>query len=158
MLNTRKRASLTPKILAGLLSNVKDSFYLIETGVIKSHSERNFLVNYQIETMLSSKLYGCVLVLGFRPRTEFRLVELASKFAKLWESAETIEVAGIPQVIKGIKLPARKEKLTIYRLENLVYIDLCPQLKKGCVYNYVRSQENPSQTLQNLLAGICKAN
>ena len=149
---------MSPKILAGLLSNVKDSFYLIETGVIKSHHERNFLTNYQIETMLLSKLYGCVLVLGFRPRTEFRLAELAPKFAKLWESAETIEVAGTPQVIKGIALPARKEKLTIYRLENLVYIDLCPQLKKACFYNYVRSQENPSQALLTLLAGICKAN
>ena len=140
MLNTRKKASLSPKILAGLLSNVKDSFYLIETGVIRSHSERNFLINHQIETMLQSKLYGCVVVLGFRPRSELQFVEVATKFANLWKSPESIEVAGTPQVIKGITMPARKEKLTIYRLANLVYIDLCPQLKKGTMYNYVISQ------------------
>ena len=42
----RKKAHLTPKIMTGLLSNVKDSFYLIDSGVVKKHQDRNQLINH----------------------------------------------------------------------------------------------------------------
>lgn len=62
----RKKASLTPKLLNALLSNVKESFYLIDNTVVRTLSDRNNLINSQIETLLDSKLYGAVMVLGLR--------------------------------------------------------------------------------------------
>jgi hypothetical protein len=64
---------------------------------------------------------------------------LKEKFVALWDSKEMIEVCGTPQVIKGLTMPARKEKFTIYKLHNLVYIDMCPTLEKSTVYNHIRS-------------------
>jgi len=40
--------------------------------------------------------------------------------------------------VNGIVLPARKERLTVYRVENLTYIDLSPTLIKSTIYAYLR--------------------
>ena len=61
-----KKASLTPKLLQGHLSNVKDSFYILENMVLSGMQTKIF-VNQHIELLLNSKLYGEVIVLGFRP-------------------------------------------------------------------------------------------
>jgi hypothetical protein len=58
-----KRASLAPKVMTGMLSNVKDSFYLIDHSVIKKHTDRTQWVSSQITQMKQSKLYGKVVVL-----------------------------------------------------------------------------------------------
>jgi len=62
----KKRASLTPKLLQGHLSNVKDSFYLIDNTVLSGIQTQAF-INQHIELLMNSKLYGEVIVLGFRP-------------------------------------------------------------------------------------------
>lgn len=66
----RKKASLTPKILNALLSNVKESFYLIDNTNIRTPQDRSQLINSQIETLLDSKLYGSVILIGLRKLTE----------------------------------------------------------------------------------------
>ena len=45
----RKKATLTPKIYQGLISNVKESFYLVDYTKSPDYSVRNYLTNYQIE-------------------------------------------------------------------------------------------------------------
>ena len=70
METTRKKAHLTPKILNGLLSNVRESFYLLDTGLLKSCERRTF-INWQIEQILNSKLYTQVIVVGLRPMHQF---------------------------------------------------------------------------------------
>lgn len=106
--------------------------------------------------MLTSKLYGQVVVIGLRPMSELRFSDLlAPKFSEWSKHTETVEVAGAaPLVIKGISMPARKEKLTIYKHENLVYIDLSPTLCKATVYQHVRSSSNPATALHTLLSQI----
>ena len=49
---------MTPKLFNALLSNVKESFYLIDNTVVRSSHDRNLLINSQIEALLDSKLYG----------------------------------------------------------------------------------------------------
>ena len=47
---------------------------------------------------------------------------------------EQVEVLGQVAVIKGIQMPARKEKLTVYKMDNFVFVELTPSLKSNTVY------------------------
>ena len=82
---TRKKAILSPKLFQAHLSNVKESLYLFDHTKVVGTAQRNFLINYQLETLLQSKLYGPVILLSFRSYDrEVRYIsqELQTKFSK----------------------------------------------------------------------------
>jgi len=79
----------------------------------------------------------------------------AAKYNALKESNETLEIAGEAQMIKGIKMPARKEKYSYSKVDNLTYIDLMPSFaSKGSLYKYIRMHENPGKALLEVLARL----
>lgn len=53
-------------------------------------------------------------------------------------------------------MPAKKERLQIYKLENLIYIDLSPTLKKGTPYTHIRLASAPFKSLWSILDSITK--
>ena len=83
------------------------------------------MINYQLETLLSSKLYGSVILISFRNfRTElaFQSSELREKFSKeeLASNSIKVEVQG-PSKFEGI--PGRKERLSIIQVDNLIIVN-----------------------------------
>ena len=102
----RKKATLTPKIYQGLISNVKESFYLVDYTKSPDYSVRNYLTNYQIEQILTSTLFGTVILLNFRNLNQdlkFENSELSTKYsyANLLKTTITIELEGPKVAIPG---------------------------------------------------------
>ena len=62
----RKKAVLAPKLIQAHISNVKESFYLFDHSKATDQNIKNTLMNYQIESLLQSKLYGAVILVSFR--------------------------------------------------------------------------------------------
>lgn len=62
----RKKAVLASKLLQAHISNVKESFYLFDHSKATDQNIKNTLINYQIESLLQSKLYGAVILVSFR--------------------------------------------------------------------------------------------
>jgi len=90
-----------------------------------------------------------------RPIRELVFSQNSAKYNTLKENSQTLEIAGEAQVIKGIKMPARKEKYTYYRVDNLTYIDMMPSFaSKGSLYKYVRMHENPGKALLEIVAKL----
>ena len=93
--STRKKAVLAPRLLQAHLSNVKESFYLFDHSKALSQSIRNTLINYQVETLLQSNLYGAVILVSFRnfaQEMRFQNGELSEKFAEIAKNTLKIEV------------------------------------------------------------------
>ena len=117
------------------------------------------MINHQLETLLSSKLYGPVILLSFRNYARdvrFVNADFKAKFAlaNLAKNKVTVEVAG-PSLMKGV--PGRKERLSVCQVDNLIFVNLAPCLSRAdttSVYDYMRSQTNPAQTLRELLHAI----
>ena len=149
MVEVRKKAHLTPKLLQGHLSNVKDSLYLLDNTVLQSSSARHSFINQHIEIMASSKLYGDVILLSFRPVTELAFPRDETKLQGLQESK--IAVQGPKKVINGISLPGRKENLKCLKADNLTVIDLSPSLSKDTTYAFIRAASDPVESLISLL-------
>ena len=59
--------------------------------------------------------------------------------------------------IGGIAMPARKERFTVYKVENLTYIDLSPTLKKGTNYAYLRQSLSPLKSLVAVIESATKS-
>jgi len=96
----RKKATLTPKLFNALLSNVKDSFYLIDNTVLSSPVDKHNLINSQIEVLLDSKLYGTVIVLGLRKMSMMKFLkqDFQQKFSRdeLKSHIEKVELQAAP--------------------------------------------------------------
>ena len=109
-----RKAKLTPKLLQAHLSNVKDSFYLLDNTALPTPAHRRTLVNQHIEIMLTSKLYGAnVILIALRRKEDlsFAREDLRTKYKDLAASHQTIEVQGPKTIMKGIQMPGKKEKL-----------------------------------------------
>lgn len=107
--------------------------------------------------MLTSKLYGQVVLIALRPASQLTFTDLTSSKYQDWQkNTETVDVpsSAPPMVVKGITMPARKEKLTIHKHENLCVLDMSPSLRKGTVYQHVRSSQNPLKALTALITQI----
>jgi hypothetical protein len=49
---------LTHNVIHGHMSNVKQSLYIIDETMCESKGFRNTVINFNIEEMLKSKIYG----------------------------------------------------------------------------------------------------
>lgn len=54
---------LLSNIFSAHLSNVKQSLYLIDETNCTSKAFRNLLINYNIDTLLNSKIYGYIWII-----------------------------------------------------------------------------------------------
>ena len=118
------------------------------------------MINHQIETLLSSKLYGQVILINFRNlRTElsFQSQELREKFSyeSLSQSCIKVDMKG-PSKIAG--LPGRPEKVNIIHADNLIIIDCHPILSKQgdplTCYDFIRDSPQPEKTLFDLIQAV----
>ena len=158
---TRKKAQLSPKLLQAHLSNVKESLYLFDHTKVVGTAQRNFLINYQLETLLQSKLYGPVILFSFRSyERDVRYIsqDLQTKFSKgnLAKNLLTIEVEGAPM---APGLPGRKERVKVCHCDNLIMLNLSPCLSRSdatSIYDLVRSAKNPYQSLMSIIQAIIK--
>jgi len=156
---SRKKATLSNKLMQAHLSNVKESFYMFDYTKCVGTQIKNAIINYQIETLLSSKLYGAVIVISFRnyeQELRFDKQEFQTKFSgrALAQNLEKIEVSGAPVIHKGFTLPGKKEKISVCHIDNFILVNVSPCLSKTdptSVYSYLRSQTRPADALLDLV-------
>jgi hypothetical protein len=136
----------------------------------KCHSKavRNTLINNQLETLLKSQLYGVVVLVNFRnyaKEVHFENEEIAQKYSPEIMAKNSIKVemtqpgGGEEKKIgdKIIKMPPKKEMISVCHVENLVLLNVCPTLIQSApkalpnCYQFLRSSQKPAQTLFTLI-------
>ncbi len=58
MESAQQKIGLMHNVLHGHMSNVKNSLYLLDETMCEGKKTRNVMINFNIEEMLKSKIYG----------------------------------------------------------------------------------------------------
>eukprot|EP00347_Sterkiella_histriomuscorum_P006828 403351279 len=147
---------------AAVLSNVKNSFYLIDETNCSNKVLRNIIINYNIEQLLSSKIYG-------QRDMKFTNPDFQAKYSAQVLAQNTVKCGDLEYqttMASGQQIP-KKEQLIVSRVDNLVYLNAYPLLlnpagvggpgKLSNIYQILKQSTKPYEALFNIIQLIIKS-
>ncbi|CDW85968.1 UNKNOWN [Stylonychia lemnae] len=164
--NTKAIGSqLINNLFTAHLSNVKNSLYLIDETNCSSKAFRDLIINYGIEQLIQSKIYGNVIYLSMRNIKDLKFLndDYSAKYSHqaLYQNIAKIgDVEYHTLMASGQSIPKR-ESISIPKLDNLILLNAYPLLinppgigglgKPSNIYQILKQSEKPYETLLKII-------
>lgn len=120
------------------------------------------MINFQIEQLLASKLYGSVIVVSFRNPNDLKFdnPETQSKFSNLRQATFPIELVGPKVQIPGTDqfMPGKRERFQAMNVENLIVLNVSPTLSRSdassCYHHFRALNEHKAAAFKSLIDAV----